>query len=122
MPHRVTDREPRPPIASIEQGMPVPGDADPCLAAYLDQVAAGTPAPGGGSVTGVVGAMAAALGEMVANLTLGREKYADAEVSLRPARIRLAALRSNLLDAAAADEAAYQSYREAASLPRTRDG
>jgi formiminotetrahydrofolate cyclodeaminase len=92
------------------------------LSGYLDEVAAGTPAPGGGSVTAVVGALAAALGEMVINLTLGREKYADAEASLRPARDRLTALRSSLLDAAAADEAAYQSYRDAASLPRTSDG
>jgi len=97
-------------------------NADRRLAAYLNEVAAGTPAPGGGSVTAVVGALAAALGEMVANLTLGREKYADAEASLRPARDRLTALRLSLLDAAAADEAAYQSYREAASLPRTSDG
>ena len=97
------------------------GNADRGLSAYLDEVAAGTPAPGGGSVTAVVAALAAALGEMVANLTLGREKYADAEASLRPARDRLTALRSNLLDAAAADEAAYQSYREAASLPGTND-
>jgi formiminotetrahydrofolate cyclodeaminase len=92
------------------------------LSGYLDEVAAGTPAPGGGSVTAVVGALAAALGEMVINLTIGREKYADAEASLRPARDRLTALRSSLLDAAAADEAAYQSYRDAASLPRTSDG
>ena len=98
------------------------GNADRGLAAYLDEVAAGMPAPGGGSVTAVVGALAAALGEMVANLTLGREKYADAEVSLRPARDRLTTLRSSLLDAAGADEAAYQSYRDAASLPRTSDG
>jgi formiminotetrahydrofolate cyclodeaminase len=100
----------------------VSGNTDRRLAAYLDEIAAGTPAPGGGSVAAVVGALAAALGEMVANLTLGREKYAAAEASLRPARDRLTALRSNLLDAAAADEAAYQSYREAASLPRTSDG
>ncbi len=85
------------------------------------EVAAGTPVPGGGSVAAVVGALAAALGEMVANLTLGREKYADVEASLRPARDRLTALRTSLLDAAAADEAAYQSYRDAASLPRTSD-
>src|SRR5215213_2755238 len=77
------------------------------------------PAPGGGSVTAVVGALAAALGEMVANLTLGRERYADAEATLRPARDRLTVLRVSLLDAAAADEAAYQAYRNAANLPRT---
>jgi formiminotetrahydrofolate cyclodeaminase len=97
-------------------------DSERGLSGYLDEVAAGTPAPGGGSVTAVVGALAAALGEMVINLTLGRKKYVDAEASLRPARDRLTALRSNLLDAAAADEAAYQSYRDAASLPRASDG
>ena len=97
------------------------GNADRGLPAFVDEVAAGTAAPGGGSVTAVVGALAAALGEMVINLTLGREKYADAERSLRSARDRLTALRMSLLDAAAADEAAYQSYRDAASLPHTSD-
>lgn len=98
------------------------GDADEGLAAYLDEVAAGTPAPGGGSVAAVVAGLAAALGEMVANLTLGRAKYADAEASLRPARDRLTALRAALLDSAAADASAYQAYQGAASLPRTSDG
>jgi formiminotetrahydrofolate cyclodeaminase len=70
----------------------------------------------------VVGALAAALGEMVANLTLGREKYAGAEESLRPARDRLTTLRAVLLDAAAVDEATYQSYRNASSLSRGSDG
>jgi formiminotetrahydrofolate cyclodeaminase len=88
------------------------------LATYLEQVAAGTPTPGGGSVAAVVGALAAALGEMVANLTLGRTEYAGAEASLGPGWVRLTALRTALLQAAAADEAAYQSYRDAASLPR----
>jgi methenyltetrahydrofolate cyclohydrolase len=99
----------------------VSGDTGSGLSAYLEKVAAGTPAPGGGSVAAVVGALAAALGEMVANLTLGREKYVDVEASLRPVRDRLTALRMSLLDAAAADESAYQSYRDAAGLPRTSD-
>ena len=97
------------------------GDEDGGLAAYLDEVAAGTPAPGGGSAAAVVGALAAALGEMVANLTLGRAKYAEAEASLRLARDRLTALRESLLESAAADEVAYQTYQDAASLPRTSD-
>ena len=97
------------------------GDTGSGLSAYLAEVAAGTPVPGGGSVAAVVGALAAALGEMVANLTLGREKYVDVEASLRPVRDRLTALRTSLLDAAAADESAYQSYRDAAGLPRTSD-
>ena len=95
--------------------------AEGSLSAYLDRVAAATPAPGGGSVAAVVGALAAALGEMVANLTLGREQYAHAEASLQPARDRLTALRASLLEGAATDEAAYRSYRDAASLPRSSD-
>ena len=35
------------------------------------------PAPGGGSVAALAGALAASLAGMVANLTIGREKYAD---------------------------------------------
>ena len=91
------------------------------LRAYLDEVAAGTPAPGGGSVAAIVGALAAALGEMVANLTLGREKYAGAEETVRPVGDRLHSLRTMLLDAATADEAAYQAYRTASSLPSHSD-
>jgi formiminotetrahydrofolate cyclodeaminase len=97
------------------------GDAERGLRAYLNEVAAGTPAPGGGSVAAVVGALAAALGEMVANLTLGRDKYASAEALLRPARERLSVLRIALLEATVADEAAYQAYRRASSLPRGSD-
>jgi formiminotetrahydrofolate cyclodeaminase len=109
-------------VASIQQGLPVSGHSEGGLSAYLDEVAAGTPAPGGGSVAAVVGALAAALGEMVANLTLGREKYANAEATLRPARDRLTALRVSLLAGAAADEDAYQAYRDAAGLPRGSEG
>jgi formiminotetrahydrofolate cyclodeaminase len=93
-------------------------DQEQSLRGYLDAVAAGTAAPGGGSVAGIVGALAAALGEMVANLTLGRERYAAAEEALRPARERLAELREMLIDAALEDERAYAAYRAAASMPR----
>jgi methenyltetrahydrofolate cyclohydrolase len=96
-------------------------DRDRGLLNYLEEVAAGTPAPGGGSVAAVVGALAAALGEMVANLTLGRRQYASAEETLRPAVARLSALRKALVEAAAADEAAYQAYRKASGLPRGSD-
>src|SRR5262245_49433018 len=88
------------------------------LRAYVDQVASAEPTPGGGSVAAIVGALAAALGEMVANLTLGHEQFAGDEAELRSARDHLTSLREALLQAAAADEAAYAAYRRAASLPR----
>ncbi|MGH2614535.1 MAG: cyclodeaminase/cyclohydrolase family protein, partial [Thermomicrobiales bacterium] len=87
--------------------MPSEGKHERTLRGYLDEVAAGTSAPGGGSVAATVGALGAALGEMVANLTLGRERYASAEAELRPVRDRLTALHVTLADAAEADERAY---------------
>ena len=90
--------------------MPADPENQRTLHSYLEEVASGNPTPGGGSVAAVVGALAAALGEMVANLTTGEE--------LAPARDRLTHLRIELLRAAAADEAAYATYRSAASLPR----
>jgi formiminotetrahydrofolate cyclodeaminase len=88
------------------------------LREYLEAVAEGTATPGGGSVAGIVGALGAALGEMVANLTLGRERYAGSAETLRPARDRLTALRGVLTEAATADERAYAAYRAASALPR----
>jgi formiminotetrahydrofolate cyclodeaminase len=95
--------------------------AERTLDGYLDDVAAGTPTPGGGSVAAVVGALAAALGEMITNLTLDREAHASAEVELQAAGERLRALRQTLRRAAQADEAAYASYRTASALPRGSD-
>ena len=44
---------------------------------FLDDLAAGTAAPGGGSAAAYAGAMAAALVGMVARLTIGKKKYAE---------------------------------------------
>ena len=44
---------------------------------FTGLTASDAPSPGGGGVSALVGALAAALSEMVANLTIGREKYAD---------------------------------------------
>src|SRR5438105_2580519 len=50
-------------------------DAVP-IGAFLDRVAEASPTPGGGTAAAVAGALAAALASMVANLTLGKKKYA----------------------------------------------
>ncbi len=46
------------------------------IQAYVGALAAGEPTPGGGSAAALVGALAAALGAMVANFTRGSKKYA----------------------------------------------
>jgi formiminotetrahydrofolate cyclodeaminase len=45
------------------------------LAGFLDEVASDSPAPGGGSVSALSGAMGAALGAMVCRLTVGKKGY-----------------------------------------------
>ena len=47
---------------------------------YLDALKSSAPAPGGGSASALAGAQGVALVMMVANLTVGREKYKEQEV------------------------------------------
>ena len=44
---------------------------------FISKVISNDPVPGGGSVSALNGALAAALSAMVANLTVGRKKYAE---------------------------------------------
>lgn len=85
------------------------------ISAYLESVASAEPAPGGGSVAGVVMALGTALGEMVANLT------EDAPLELTEALERLAALRASAVASGAADELAYPAYLEASRMPKSSD-
>jgi len=44
---------------------------------FIDKVTGNDPVPGGGSVSALNGSLAASLAAMVANLTVGRKKYAE---------------------------------------------
>jgi len=50
---------------------------------FLSELASSSPAPGGGSVAALSGALGAALSSMVCNLTIGKEKYADVEKEIK---------------------------------------
>jgi formiminotetrahydrofolate cyclodeaminase len=97
---------------------PPTGAGEPGLVAYVEAVASGAPIPGGGSVGAVVAALAAALGEMVVNLTVGRPAQAAADDELRALQDRLREARRRFLALAVEDEHAYGSYRAAAALPK----
>ena len=51
--------------------------ADLTIKGFLAETAGSAPVPGGGSISALNGAIATALTEMVANLTIGKKKYAD---------------------------------------------
>jgi methenyltetrahydrofolate cyclohydrolase len=101
---------------------PAPADGttetSPTLSDYLDSLAAEVPAPGGGSATGLVGALGAALVCMVAGYTVGRPKYADVEADVRAALDEADTLRRRLMALASEDEAAYEAVAAARKWPR----
>ena len=53
------------------------------LQTFLDQLASKASTPGGGSAAAIMGAMGAALISMVANLTVGKQKYQDVEEEMQ---------------------------------------
>ena len=93
------------------------------LGDYLDALAAATPAPGGGSAAGVAGAIAAALVEMVAGLSLAKSGAQGGEHSgLQQAVLQRArSARAELLQLADDDAVAYGAFMEALKLPKSSD-
>ena len=50
---------------------------------FLEKLSSKDPAPGGGSVAALAGALASSLGNMVSNLTIGKKKYKDVEEEIK---------------------------------------
>ncbi|MCC7446058.1 MAG: glutamate formimidoyltransferase [Anaerolineae bacterium] len=87
--------------------------AERMLTGFIDSVAEGTAAPGGGAVAALAGTLAASLAEMVARLTLGKKKYAAVEADMAASASAAESLRRELLQAVDEDIAAYTSVMEA---------
>ena len=85
---------------------------------FIDQLASAAPTPGGGSASALAGAMAAAMVEMVCNLTVGREKFRDVEGEMRTVLARARELREQMLAAVDEDTRSYNAVSEAYKLPR----
>ncbi len=85
---------------------------------FTGLTASDAPSPGGGGVSALVGALAAALSEMVANLTIGREKYADVREEMEALAGEAAALRNRLLDDIQKDSVCFNACMDALRMPR----
>jgi formiminotetrahydrofolate cyclodeaminase len=85
--------------------------------AFTAATAAKLPIPGGGSVAGVVGALATALGEMALAFTRGKKKFAHVEAEHAVLADRLARAQGMFADLTSDDAAAYGLYQEAKGLP-----
>jgi formiminotetrahydrofolate cyclodeaminase len=84
----------------------------------LDQTAAKSPTPGGGSVAAAVGALGAALAAMVVAYSRGRKDLADHEPLLARAEVALKEARRDMLDLAQRDVIAYAELNDATRKPK----
>ncbi|MEJ5309042.1 MAG: glutamate formimidoyltransferase [Anaerolineae bacterium] len=96
-------------LAALDEGAPV---------GFLDAVAANTPAPGGGAVAALAGALAAALVAMVGRLTVGKRRYADVQEVAASAVVQAEKLRAKLTTAMDEDSAAFNAVMAAYKLPK----
>lgn len=85
---------------------------------YLEVLRSDAPAPGGGSVSALAGAQAVGLFMMVADLTLGKEKYADYQDVCETAKQRGAVLYTALTKAIDKDTDAFKLVSNAFKMPK----
>ncbi|GAB4420477.1 MAG: hypothetical protein Kow002_08850 [Anaerolineales bacterium] len=88
---------------------------------FLDEVAAPTPTPGGGSAAAYTAAIGAGLVSMVAGLTIGKKKYADVEAEMQAIRVHAERLREDLTQAVEDDAGAFDAVMGAFRLPKTTE-
>jgi len=85
---------------------------------FAELVEAGTPTPGGGSVAAHSGRLAAALGRMMCNITIGKKKYADVEPRLREINSELERLSARLEALVYEDSESFEAVLAAYRLPK----
>jgi formiminotetrahydrofolate cyclodeaminase len=95
-----------------------PSFRDLTLADFAARLASAEPVPGGGSASAVTAALGASLVAMVAELSKGRQKYAQHAALYEAAAPAASALAQDLLDIADEDAEAYQACAIALKLPR----
>ncbi len=91
------------------------------LNAFLEELASNSPAPGGGSVAALSGALGSALTSMVCRLTLGKKKYAEAEEEMKSVLAMSEKLRTIFTRLVDTDTDAFNKVMEAYSLPKESD-
>ena len=85
---------------------------------FAMQTASNEPVPGGGSISAPAGALAAALTEMVAGLTIGKKKYAEAEEEMKAAVEPMHNICQQLLVDIERDSQSFDLYMQALGLPK----
>ena len=88
---------------------------------FLTALASSAPAPGGGGGAAMAGALAAALASMVANLTIGKEKFAQQEPEVKALLEETEEERQRLLRLVEDDAAVFNSFMSCYKLPKATE-
>ena len=108
-------------LAAVMGGKMAVGGLRAGVEPFVEQLAAPTATPGGGSAAAAAGAMAAGLAHMVAAMSRGKKAYLQHETELSAAIARLSRLREELKAAVDADAESYnavmKAYKQAKEVP-----
>lgn len=94
---------------------------DLTLKEFLEKTAGNDALPAGGSSAAFIAAIAAALTEMVANVTIGKKQYVIVEDRMREIATEMSANRAYLVNSIDRDAVAYQQLIDAYRLPKETD-
>lgn len=85
---------------------------------FLSELSSSSPAPGGGSVAALSGAIGTALSSMVCNLTIGKDKYSDVQTVIKDNLIKSENLRKKLIKLIDKDTEAFNDVIKAFKMPK----
>ena len=94
---------------------------DKPVESYLADAAAKLPAPGGGSVSALAGALGASMAAMAANFTVGKKKFRDVEPQVRALLDEFQNGLQKLLGLMDRDVEAYSTVDAAYAMPKQTD-
>ena len=84
---------------------------------FLDVLSSKEPVPGGGGASALAGALGNALGQMVANLTIGKKKYALVEDEIKELAERMKGIQGQFSALADQDAKVFAPLAKCCSLP-----
>ncbi|GMR24943.1 MAG: hypothetical protein BMS9Abin39_0215 [Ignavibacteria bacterium] len=91
------------------------------VADFVDEVSRESPAPGGGSIAALAGALGASLSSMVSNLTANKRGSEEVDDILNDAAIKCQEIKNALVKAIDDDTNAFNDYMDARRLPNKTD-
>ncbi len=91
------------------------------ISSFLSELSSSSPAPGGGSVAALSGALAAALDSMVCQLTLGKKKYEDVQDEISDMSHQIKKLQRRLTELIDEDTNAFNDVMAAFKMPKATE-